>query len=245
MRWTLLIIALMMLLCTNVFGQMSPYSSSAAGSAPTPINPSSADSLGLKAPTDISTSQQVPSSQESTRTLMSASQDAAYASAPRKTKSTTTNAVYNNMIIPPGSYAPNRLYISYAPRTIASCNLNANLPLWMKTTGTGNTWFYEWYPSSMLDTNYAGYVYYPGWYKRWFFADTPGWHILQYYCGGWSNYAYIYVSGPGSYWVNPYTSPDPMNYPYPYWDSYITYTYPFTGHTYYSYSGTSYFDSKK
>jgi hypothetical protein len=104
----------------------------------------------------------------------------------------------------------------------------------MKTSSTGNIWFYEWYPSGMLDTNFAGFANYPGWYKRWFFADTPGWHILQYYCNGWSNYAYIYVSGPGSYWVNPNPSPDPMPYPYPYWDSPITYTYPPTGHTYYS-----------
>ncbi len=50
---------------------------------------------------------------------------------------------------------------------------------------------------------YLGYSY-PGWFKRWFFGDVPGWHILQYYCSGWSNYVYIYVYGPGSYWVSPY-----------------------------------------
>jgi hypothetical protein len=239
MKWTVLIIALMMLLCTNAFGQMNPYSTTATGGAPTPITPSSAESLGLQAPTDVITSQQAPSAQESTQTLMSASQDAAYASAPAGLRATATNPVYNKMIVPTGSYAPNSLYISYAPRTVASCNLYANLPLWMKTSSTGNIWFYEWYPSGMLDTNYAGFVNYPGWYKRWFFADTPGWHILQYYCNGWSNYAYIYVSGPGSYWVNPNPSPDPMPYPYPYWDSPITYTYPPTGHTYYSYKWTT------
>jgi hypothetical protein len=239
MKWTVIIIALMMLLCTNAFGQMNPYSTTPTGGAPTPSTPSSAESLGLQVPTDVTASQQAPSAQESTQTLMSASQEAAYASAPTGSRATATNPVYNKMIIPPGSSAPNSLYISYAPRTVASCNLYANLALWMKTSGTGNIWFYEWYPSGMLDTNYAGFVNYPGWYKRWFFADTPGWHILQYYCGGWSNYAYIYVSGPSSYWVNPNPSPDPMPYPYPYWDSPITYTYPPTGHTYYSYKWTT------
>ena len=139
------------------------------------------------------------------------------------------------MIVPPGGVALNSLYVSYAPRTVASCNLYANLPLWMKTSGAGNIWFYEWYPSGMLDTHYAGYRPFPGWYKRWFFADTPGWHILQYYCNGWSNYAYIYVNGPGNYWVNPNPKPNPQPPPYPYWDSPITYTYPPTGHTYYTY----------
>lgn len=54
---------------------------------------------------------------------------------------------------------------------------------------------------------------------RWFFADVPGWHILQFYYNGWSNYAYIYVSGP-SYWVSPNPSPSPSPYPYPYPYSY-------------------------
>ncbi|MCJ7443303.1 MAG: hypothetical protein MUO26_02020 [Methanotrichaceae archaeon] len=66
----------------------------------------------------------------------------------------------------------------------------------------------------MLDTQYAGYVDNPGWCKRWFFADVPGWHILQYYCSGWSNYAYIYVHGPGN-WVNPIPNPEPTPYPIP------------------------------
>jgi len=147
----------MMLLCTNAFGQMNPYSTSATGGAPTPITPSSAESLGLQAPTDVITSQQAPSAQESTQTLMSASQDAAYASAPVGLRATATNPVYNKMIVPTGSYSPNSLYISYAPRTVASCNLYANLPLWMKTSATGRIWYYEWYTNRMLDTNYAGF----------------------------------------------------------------------------------------
>jgi hypothetical protein len=239
MKWTMLIMALIMLLCTAACGQMNQYSTSAPGGAPTPVTPSSPESLGLQAPTDVTVSQQTPTAQERTQTLMSTSQEAAYAFAPAKTSATATSPVYNKVIIPTGTYAPNNLYISYAPRTVASCNLYANLPLWMKTSTSGNIWFYEWYPSGMLDTQYAGYVYSPGWYKRWFFADVPGWHILQYHCNGWSNYAYIYVYGPGGYWVNPNPSPDPVPYPYPYWDSQIAYSYPPTGHTYYSHEWTT------
>ncbi len=139
------------------------------------------------------------------------------------------------MIVPSGGIAPNKLYVSYAPRTVASCNLYTHLPLWMSNSRAGNIWFYEWYPSGTLDTQYAGYISFPGWYKRWFYADTPGWHILQYHCGGWSNYAYIYVYGGGNYWVNPNPRPNPEPPRYPYWDSPITYTYPPTGHTYYTY----------
>ncbi|MDD1748435.1 MAG: hypothetical protein LUO89_01030 [Methanothrix sp.] len=238
MKWTVLIIAIMMLLCTALCtaasGQLPSYSTIATGGAPTPSTPSSAESLGLQAPAAETTYQQAPTVQEKTQTLISASQEAAYASAPQGLGATATSPVYNKVIVPSGGYAPNGLYISYATRTIASCNLYANLPLWMKISGTGNIWFYEWYPNGMLDTQYAGYVYYPNWYKRWFYADVPGWHILQYYCNGWSNYAYIYVYGPSSYWVNPNPSPEPVPYPYPYWDSQITYTYPPTGHTYYS-----------
>jgi len=283
----MLTLAMMLLLSAAASGQMNQPSGGASaggtttatpGGAPTPITPSTPDSMNLQIPSDISVSQETPSAQERTQTLISTNQEAAYAYAPssegpggitgtgamggagsmgtagamgstgpatstRATYSTGPTATsasqtYSMVITPQGSYAPNSLYISYAPRTVASCNLYANLPLWMKTTTQGHIWFYEWYPSGMLDTNYAGYVYYPGWYKRWFFADTPGWHIMQYYCNGWSNYAYIYVYGPSGYWVNPYPEYDSTPYPYPYWDSEITYTYPPTGHTYYSYSSS-------
>jgi hypothetical protein len=250
MKWTVLMVALMMLLCTAAFAQLATYddgsiysgnpnfsgvtySVTTTGGAPAPIAPKSVGSLGLQIPSDVLSSSQSASAQEKTQTLMSTSQDAAYAFAPNNAGG-AVNSAYEMMIVPTGGYAPNNLYISYAPRTVASCNLYANLPLWMDCSGRGNIWFYEWYPSGMLDTQYAGYIYNPGWYKRWFFADTPGWHVLQYNCGGWSNYAYIYVYGQNSYWVNPNPAYDPSPYPYPYWDSQITYTYPPTGHTYYS-----------
>ncbi|MDQ1283180.1 MAG: hypothetical protein QG666_970 [Euryarchaeota archaeon] len=255
MKWTVLMIALMMLVCTNSFAQLTTYdqgsqymgdqsfssvsySVSTTGGAPVPTAPQSVGSLGLQIPSDVLSTSQGPSAQEQTQTLISTSQDAAYAFAPGGSDATAVNSVYRMVIAPQGGYAPNNLYISYAPRTVASCNLYANLPLWMDSSGMGSIWFYEWYPSGMLDTQYAGYVYSPGWYKRWFFADTPGWHILQYYCGGWSNYAYIYVYGQSAYWVNPNPVYDPSPYPYPYWDSEITYTYPPTGHTYYSYESS-------
>ncbi len=236
MKWTVLIMALIMLLCSAALGQISSYSTSTSGGAPTPVTPSSPESLGLQAPTSPTTSGQSPSVQERSQGLISSSQNAAYASAPQGLKATANSPTYNQVIYPTGSYSQNSLYISYAPQTVASCNLYANLPLWLKTSGSGNIWFYEWYPNGMLDTQYAGNVNFPGWYKRWFFADVPGWHILQYYCNGWSNYAYIYVYGPSGYWVspNPSPNPSPYPYPYPYSDSQITYTYnyPSTGHTY-------------
>jgi len=250
MKWTMLVVALIMLLCTAALSQLPTYYENSAnsgdwgsskvtysvtttGGAPVPVAPKSVGSLGLQIPSDILSSSQSPSAQEKTQTMMVTTKDAAYAYAPDIPAPSDISA-YKMVIVPPGGYAPNNLYISYAPRTVASCNLYANFPLWMDCKGRGSIWFYEWYPSGMLDTQYAGYVYNPGWYKRWFFADTPGWHILQYYCGGWSNYAYIYVYGQGANWVNPNPTYNPSPYPYPYWESQITYTYPPTGYTYYS-----------
>ena len=232
MKWNVIIMASIILLCTAALGQMNSYSTSTPGGAPTPSTPTSPESLGLQAPTDLTTSGQTPSVQERSQGLMSASEGAAYASAPSGVKSTASSPIYNQVIVPSGGYAQNSLYISYAPQTVASCDLYANLPLWLKTSKTGNIWFYEWYPDGALDTQYAGNVYSPGWYKRWFIADVPGWHILQYYCNGWSNYIYIYVNGPSGYWVSPNPSPSPSPYPYPYTNGHITFTYPSTGHTF-------------
>jgi hypothetical protein len=171
---------------------------------------------------------------------MKADQRAAFAAAPQglKATATTPTSTYNQVIVPPGGYAPNNLYVSYAPQTMAGCYLYANLPLWMNTAGSGDIWFYEWYPSGYLDINHAGYAYYPGWFKRWFFADVPGWHILQFYCNGWSNYVYIYVysSGNYNYWVSPGNPYGPTPLPYvPAYSNPTTNPIPPTGHTYYGY----------
>jgi len=241
MKWIIVLMASFMLMSASVTGQLDQYSTSTAGGAPTPSNPTSPESLGLQIPS-VTSSQMAPAVQERTQGLMETDQQSAYAAAPQGLTATATGPTYTQMIVPTGTYAPNSLYISYAPQTITGCNLYANLLLWMKTEGSGNIWFYEWYPpNGMLITKYAGYVYYPGWYKRWFFADVPGWHILQYYCNGWSNYAYVYVYGPGGYWVNPTPnpSPQPYTYPYPYGQGQIVTTYPSTGHTYYSFKSST------
>ena len=201
MKWTALLIASLMLLSLCAMGQ------------PTPMTPTIPEDLGLQMPSATESST-APTPQESSQGLMSASQDMAY-SAPQGMKLTATGPAVTKMIVPPGSYAPNSLYIAYAPQTVAGCNYYAYLPLWLQTSRSGTAWFYEWYPGGYLDVNYAGSINYPGWFKRWFYADVPGWHILQYYCNGWSNYAYVYVYGQGpGYWVTPgpYYEPNPLPY---------------------------------
>ncbi len=242
MKWIVLIIAIFMLLSASAMGQLDQYSTNTAGGAPTPAEPTTPESLGLQTPS-VTASQQAPPLQERNQGIITASQQSAYAAAPQGLTATATTPTYTQMIVPTGTYSPNNLYISYAPQTVTGCNLYANLLLWMDISGSGNIWFYEWYPppSGNLVTKYAGYVYYPGWYKRWFFADVPGWHILQYYCNGWSNYAYVYVYGPSGYWVNPTPnpSPQPYPYPYPYGQGQMVTTYPSTGHTYYSFKSST------
>ena len=226
----------------NAMGQIGQYSTGTSSGAPTPANPTTPESLGLQTPS-VTASQQAPTTQEKSQGLIMSSEQSAYAAAPQGLTATATSPTYAQMIVPTGTYAPNSLYIFYAPQTISGCYLSANLPLWMKISGSGNVWFYEWYPPPYgnLITTYAGYVYHPGWYKRWFIADVPGWHILQYYCNGWSNYAYIYVYGSGGYWVNPTPnpSPQPYPYPYPYEQGQIVTTYPSTGMTYYSFKSST------
>ena len=236
MKWTAILIASLMLLSLCAMGQPSQYSTRTTGGAPTPITPTSPESLGLQMPSPTESSQ-APTPQENSQELMSVSQDMAYSAAPQGQSLMATGPTIAKMVIPSGSYAPNSLYVSYAPQTVAACNLYAYLPLWLQTSSSGTAWFYEWYPSGQLDINYAGFINYPGRYKRGFFADVPGWHILQYYCNGWSNYAYIYVYGQGpSYWVNPgpYYQPTPLPYVPPISNLPIyPFSVPATGHTFF------------
>lgn len=107
------------------------------------------------------------------------------------------------VVVPPGIAAPNKLYVSFVPQTTAGCSMYGWLPMWLQTYGSGPVWFYEWYPNGALNVNSLGYSY-PGWHKMWFNGDAPGWHVLQYYSGGWSNYIYIYIYVyPWSSWRNP------------------------------------------
>ena len=119
------------------------------------------------------------------------------------------------MVVPPSIQTVNRFYIPYTPSTVAGCNFGQWLPMWMDVRGWGPLYMYEWYPDGRLVTDYPAYVQYPGWQKMWFNGDAPGWHTLQYYCNGWSNYIYVYVYGQPYY--PPYNpgyyppSPSPPN----------------------------------
>lgn len=246
-KWTALLIASIMLLALSSSALPSGNFPENPGGAPTAIAPTSPEALGLQVP-QVTSPSESPAPQERSMGLTKSDQKAAYV-APRGLKATATSPVYTQVIVPPGGYAPNSLYVSYAPQTLAGCNLYANLPLWLSAASSGNIWFYEWYPRGSLNINYAGYAYYPSWFKRWFYADVPGWHILQFYCGGWSNYVYIYVYGSGDYyyWVSPESSYSPTQLPYnfvepgpmdPYHPVETSPMNPFppTSHTYYKYS---------
>lgn len=217
MKRIALIVALTMALCLLSFGQPTEYSTRATSGAPNPAYPISPEYLNLQAPPSIAVQDNVPSVSERSQNIIMSDERSAYSvqadsvqvgSVQVGSRSTSDNPVYSQIVLPPSGFiAPNELYIAYAPLTVTRCNLYANLPLWMNITSRGTIWFYEWYPNGKLYVNYVGSIYYPTWYKRWFFADSPGWHILQYYCNGWSNYAYVYVDGPSGYWVDPDKNP--------------------------------------
>jgi len=238
MKWIAISAAfIIMLMAACAVGQPGQFSAGDQGGAPTPSTPTSAESLGLQVPSEVSASQQAPTAQEQSGEVTMANQQLAYAASPGMGAAGTLGATSTyKLVVPPGGFASNKLYVSYAPQTVASCYLNAWLPLWMQTSSYGTIWFYEWYPNGMLDTNYAGTSYSPNWYKRWFYADAPGWHILQYYCNGWSNYVYIYVNsyGGGGYTPNP--SPYPNPYPYPYGYNQMTNMNPYNGYSSYSFT---------
>lgn len=178
------------------------YSSAVPSGAPTPFAPSSPDSLGLQIPTESASSvsssyAQAPPSEETGQSLIPASS----ASAGQLTKAVQSTQ-YNypsqsGLVISQGIKAKNKLYVSFVPQTVAGCGLYGWQPMWLQTSVSGPIWFYEWYPNGQLSVNYLG-IASAGWQKKWFNGDTPGWHILQYYSQGWSNYIYIYVYGGGS-----------------------------------------------
>lgn len=73
------------------------------------------------------------------------------------------------------------------------------LPLWSKVEKPGIYWSFEW----TLCGSSSGYFCQPevknfgyknaGWHQTWFRGNAPGWHILSYCTGDYSNYIYIYV----------------------------------------------------
>ena len=96
----------------------------------------------------------------------------------------------------PGSQtSSNRFYIqtSSGLTTVAGCTYEGHLPLWADVSQISNFYVYEWYPGQISPSVRWWGWFWPGFYKGWFSGDAAGWHVLCYYCNGWSNYIYIYV----------------------------------------------------
>ncbi len=183
------------------------YSSMVPSGAPTPLTPSSPDSLGLQIPTESASS--AASYAPSSGALTPPPEEASQALIPANFVSAgqLTNSLQNgqnnypsqsSMVVSQGIKVKNKLYVSFVPQTVAGCGLYGWQPMWLQTSSSGPLWFYEWYPNGQLSVNYLG-IASAGWQKKWFNGDTPGWHILQYYSHGWSNYIYIYVYGGSGY----------------------------------------------
>jgi hypothetical protein len=116
-----------------------------------------------------------------------------------------------NIYYPSSAATANNFYVQTASGlgTVGGCSYKGYLPLWADINSQGNFYVYEWYPGQNTPS-----VRWWGWSgaglkKGWFSGDVPGWHILSYNCGDWSNYIYIYVfpkTIPGSSSTFVYTS---------------------------------------
>ena len=166
---------------------IAKYSATVSSGAPVPVAPSNPESLGIHIPSEPATYSQVPPTGESGETLIPTGE-------PSALKQISGDPI-NMIVAPPGIGAANKLYVSSIFQTVASSPLHGWLPIWLQIDSSGPIWLYEWYPDGKLGIKYLGDPY-PGWYKIWFYSEIPGWHILQYYSEGWSNYIYVYVSGP-------------------------------------------------
>jgi len=96
---------------------------------------------------------------------------------------------------PSSVVSANRFFVQTASgfRTVGGCSFRGYLPLWADIKSSGNFFVYEWYPgSSTPSVRWWGWTG-TGWKKGWFCGDVPGWHILCFNSGIWSNYIYIYV----------------------------------------------------
>lgn len=89
----------------------------------------------------------------------------------------------------------NRFYVqtSSGLNTVAGCSYGGYLPLFADIKSSGNFFVYEWYPGESAPSVRGWGWTEKGYKKGWFSGDVPGWHILCYNCGIWSNYIYIYV----------------------------------------------------
>ena len=101
---------------------------------------------------------------------------------------------------PSSVVSANRFFIQTASglKTVGGCSFQGYLPLWADIKSSGNFFVYEWYPGqSTPSVRWWGWTG-TGWKKGWFSGDVPGWHILCYNSGIWSNYIYIYVYPKGA-----------------------------------------------
>ena len=101
---------------------------------------------------------------------------------------------------PSSVVSANRFFVQTASgfRTVGGCSFKGYLPLWADIKSSGNFFVYEWYPGrSTPSVRWWGWTG-TGWKKGWFCGDVPGWHILCYNSGIWSNYIYIYVYPRGA-----------------------------------------------
>ncbi len=103
----------------------------------------------------------------------------------------------------------NRFYVqtSSGLNTVAGCSNGGYLPLFADIKSSGNFFVYEWYPGESAPSVRSWGWTETGYKKGWFSGDVPGWHILCYNSGIWSNYIYIYVyprviSSPSSGYAN-------------------------------------------
>ena len=208
MKKILVFTLLILLLIGSAWAQPTP-----------PATPPSPESQGIDIP-QASFSLQAPPSSESGQPLIATSEASARAAAPSATSpsygatappygTTAGPSTYAStyMVVPPEVSTTNKFYVPYVPSTVAGCYLGQWLPMWMDVRGRGPLYSYEWYPNGRLDTRYLAFLQNPGWQKMWFNGDAPGWHTLQYYCNGWSNYIYVYVYGPPYYPPESYQPP--------------------------------------
>lgn len=113
-----------------------------------------------------------------------------------------TVKTYQTVFPKPSTCKCNEYYVQVLPNklsTVGSVKCGEWLPLWSKVSKPGIYWSFEWTQCGSP----AGYYCQPevrsfgykntGWQQTWFRGDKPGWHILSYCTGDYSNYIYIYV----------------------------------------------------
>jgi hypothetical protein len=109
---------------------------------------------------------------------------------------------YQEVYPAPSTCRCNQYYIQTWPgrlSTVGSVQVGGTASLLSKVSKPGTYWSFEWTQCQSP----AGYYCQPdvkcfgyrgaGWQQTVFRGDSPGWHLLLYYCEDWSNWVYIYV----------------------------------------------------